>query len=125
MDDDERASSRTSGVWLRGPCVMLVRIDPGTELPELDQEGRRLRIARVRHPVPACHRMTILRPKVVIVGESVRDWDFALLHAEAQRIGAAVLRMSPLVSRAAIPAWLGKVLERDLKRRAGDAGERA
>jgi hypothetical protein len=118
----EDGSARSSGVWLKGPCVMLVRIEHAAELPELDEEGRRLRVVRVRHPVPACQRMAVLQPRVVIVGESVREWDFALLQAQARKIGAAILRLGPLVSREAIPGWLRQVLESDMKTRTQPAG---
>ena len=119
---DDRSSPRGSGVWLKGPRVMLVRIEHAAELPELDQEGRRLRVVRVRHPVPACQRRAVLLPRVVIVGESVREWDFALVQAQARKIGAAILRLGPLVSREAIPGWLRQVLERDMKTRTHPAG---
>lgn len=115
---DDVRGQRNSGVWLKGPCVMLVRIDPGAELPEFDLEGRRLQVVRVRHPVPACQRMGILRPRIVVVGESVREWDVALLQGQAKKIGAAVLRLGPLVSRATIPGWFRQVLETDMKARA-------
>ena len=122
MDDANDAhdvhANRISGVWLKGPCVMLVRIEAGAELPEFDLEGRRLEVVRVRHPLPACQRMSILRPRIVVVGESVREWDVALLQAQAKKIGAAVLRLGPLVSRAAIPGWFRQVLEADMKVRA-------
>ncbi|HEY8090561.1 MAG TPA: hypothetical protein VIF09_22020, partial [Polyangiaceae bacterium] len=64
---EDGSTPRSSGVWLKGPCVMLVRIEDVAELPELDLEGRRLRVVRVRHPLPACQRMVVLQPRVVIV----------------------------------------------------------
>jgi hypothetical protein len=94
---------------------MLVRIEAREDPPELGLGERNLRVVRVRHPVPACQRMRIVRPAVVIVGPSVRDWDFALIQAETQRMGAAVLRLGPLVSRSSIPEWFSRVLDRDVK----------
>lgn len=98
---------------------MLVQIEPGEE-PELglqDLAGA-LRIVRVRHPLPACHRMRVLRPAVVFIGASVREWSLPALEQAAGEIGAAMLQLGPLVIRPAVRDWLRRALEATLARRA-------
>ena len=100
------------------PAVMLVRIAAGEEPRELALDDLFVRVLRVRHPVPACQRIRITRPHVVIFGESVRLADRALLLEEAKLVGAAVLPLSSMINRQALGAWLRNAMELVAQRRA-------
>jgi hypothetical protein len=104
---------------------MLVRIEPGEEPKELGIDNLPVRVLRVRHPLPACQRMHVTRPLVVLVGEGVRKPDVHLLIEEAQRIRAAVLPLGPLVHRSSLGAWLQDAMQVAFQRRAamGDREE--
>ena len=114
-------AARASYIRIRvlPPSVMLVRIEPGDEPAELGLEELGVRVLRVRHPIPACQRMRITRPFVVVVGESVREAQRRLLVEEASQIGAALLPLGPLVDRPSLGPWMRGALERVAKRRAG------
>lgn len=99
------------------PCIMLVRVAPEEELEELDLEDLPVRVLRVRHPVPACQRMGITRPLVVIIGDSVRDEDRQMLVDQAHRIDGAALPLGPLVNRAALRQWLREAMRIVAERR--------
>jgi hypothetical protein len=101
---------------------MLVRIAAGDEPAELGLDQLAIRVLRVRHPVPACHRMRITRPLVVIVDESVREADRAMLMEEAHNIGAALFPLGPLVRQEALGKWLRDAIQFVLQRRA-DRGD--
>jgi len=120
-----------SFVRVRKPYVMLVRIEPGEEPAALGlrELSGAVRVVHVRHPIPACERMRVLRPLVVIVGESVRAWAMPCLEEAATDVDAAVLPLGPLVATEALRDWLRRALERGLERRArkqtGSAGRAA
>jgi hypothetical protein len=90
---------------------MLVRVDPAAEPKDLGVEEAGGRVLRVRHPLPACQRMQVMRPLVVIVGESVRAQDTELLIEQARAIGAAIVQLGPLVPRAAVGPWTRQAIE--------------
>jgi hypothetical protein len=98
---------------------MLVGIEPGDEPAELGlrELAGALRVVRVRHALPACHRMLVLRPAVVIVGESVREWSTPALDEAARETGAEVLLLGPLVVRETLGEWLRRALDTGLRRR--------
>jgi hypothetical protein len=75
---------------------MIVRIEPGQEPPGLDLEALPLQVFRVRHPLPACVRMHVLRPEVLLVGSSVPPRDLATMIEHANEIQAALIWV-PLV----------------------------
>jgi hypothetical protein len=75
---------------------MLVRIERGQEPPGLDLEELALQVYRVRHPLPACVRMSVLRPDVLLVGASVPPRDLATMIEQANEIQAALIWL-PLV----------------------------
>ncbi len=75
---------------------MLVRIEPGHEPPGLDLHELPVLVYRVRHPLPACVRMRVLRPEVLLVGPSVPPRDLALMIDEANDLEAAIVWL-PLV----------------------------
>src|SRR5580700_3954800 len=91
MDD-----ARISHVQFRMPCVMLVRIDPGSEPEDLRLEDTPFEVLRVRHPLPACTRMLVMRPALVLVGRSVQPRDFMLLLRAADEVGAEVFLIDAL-----------------------------
>lgn len=97
---------------------MLVRVAPQEEPEELGLAELGVRVLRVRHPVPACQRMIIMRPLVVIIGESVREADRRMLVEHAQRIEGAALPLGPLVCRPALGKWLRDALRIVAKHRA-------
>jgi hypothetical protein len=115
-----------SSVRVRRPCVLLVRIEEGEEPGELGLSELFVQVLRTRHAVQACHRMGIVRPLVVVVGELVRADDIGLLDERAAEIGAEVLQLNPLVSRA-LRAWMRRALETAMARRerAADRARRA
>lgn len=101
------------------PYVMLVRIEPGDE-PEglgLRELSGAVRVVHVRHPIPACERMRVLRPLVVVVGESVLPWAMPYLEKAASAIDAAMLPLGPLVVLAALRDWLRHALDKGTARR--------
>jgi hypothetical protein len=104
-------------IRVRPPCVMMIRLEPGEEPEELELGDLFVRVIRVRQPLPACHRMQITRPLVVIVGESVRDADRAMIMDRASEIGAAVLPLGPLVRRQALGKWVRDAIQIVAKRR--------
>jgi hypothetical protein len=66
--------------------------------------------------------MLIVRPVVVVVGESVREWATPALEEAARLTGAKVLVLGPLIVREALGDWLRRALDAGLRRRA--EGER-
>ena len=90
---------------------MLVRIEPGLEPTELGLELLPVRVLRVRHPLPACVRMRILRPEAVLVGESVQPRDLSLLMDSAYEIQAALMPLSHMARNCALLPWLLRMLD--------------
>jgi hypothetical protein len=97
---------------------MLVRLEPGEEPAELGLGDLFARVLRVRHPLPACQRMRIMRPLVVLVGESVRQPDRDMLMEQACDIGAVLLCLGPLVRREALGKWVRDAMQAVARRRA-------
>lgn len=108
-----------SHVRIRKPSIMLVRIEPGEEPPELGLADMSVavRVLRVRHPIPACQRMQIVRPLVVIVGESVRRWALPYIEQSAREVDAVLLQLGPLIVRDALRDWLRRALEKGMRQR--------
>jgi hypothetical protein len=118
-------SPRISFVSIRRPSVMLVRVDPGTEPEELRLEDVPAQVLRVRHPLPACVRMRVTRPCVVLVGRSVLPRDFMLILAEAERIGAATALLGGMSPREDMHEWLVNTIAEVQTKRASRALWRA
>jgi hypothetical protein len=93
------------------PRIMLVRIEREAEPTEWGLNGLDVEILRVRHPLPACARMQVTRPFVVIVGQDVRAVDVAFIKRTAHQIGARVIQLSPLLARDSLGAWLRTALD--------------
>jgi hypothetical protein len=93
------------------PRVMLVRLEPGEEPCELGLVCLPVSVLRVRHPLPACERMRVMRPLVVIVGPSVVERDLALLMHAADETDTAILHLGSLVDRETLADWLQRAIE--------------
>jgi hypothetical protein len=102
-------ATRVSYVRIRIASVMLVRIDPGTEPEDLRLDETDLEVLRVRHPVPACTRMRVMRPAVVLVGKSVKPRDFILLLRAADDIGAEVFLVDAVAPAEGLHAWVVRI----------------
>jgi hypothetical protein len=106
---------------------MLVRIEPGHEPVELGLEDLPVKVLRVRHPLPACVRMRILHPEVLLVGPSVQPRDLALLQDAAYETQAALVALAHVTERCALRPWVLRMLDavqerRDEPRSLGQAG---
>jgi hypothetical protein len=110
-------SARISYVSIRRPSIMLVRIDPGTEPADLRLDDLPFTVLRVRHPLPACVRMRVMRPAVVLVGRSVLPRDFVLMLAAADRIGASVTLLGGLTATEGLHDWLVRTVDEVQTRR--------
>jgi hypothetical protein len=69
--------------------VMLVRVDD----PEIAQIATAVasRVLRVRHPIPACQRVGVTRPLVIVLGPNVRSADAHLVLEAADQVSAEVV----------------------------------
>ncbi|HEX8796904.1 MAG TPA: hypothetical protein VF765_38395 [Polyangiaceae bacterium] len=109
-----------SDVQVRRPCLLLIGIEPGEEPAELGirELAGALRVLRVRYPIPACQRIRIVRPHVIIVDRTVRAWSLAAIEQAAKEVGAPILQLGPLVCREVLGKWLRHALEASLASRA-------
>ncbi len=98
-----------SKVCVRRPSVMLVRVEPDDEA-SLGLDQLPVRVLRVRHPLPACTRMRILRPEVLLVGPTVHPRDIGLLTDAAYDIAAGILHVGPFIGREGLHAWVVRTL---------------
>jgi hypothetical protein len=118
-----RALRRDSYIRMK-PLVMLVRIEPGEEPRELGLDELGVEVVRVRHPLPACARLRVLRPMVVIVNSEIRPQDVAFVRRAASEIGARVLQLGPIVARAQLREWLRDTID-EVSRDRADAAQTA
>jgi hypothetical protein len=117
------SSPRDSFVAIKPDVVMLVRIEPWEESMLLLRDMN-AHVVRVRHPLPACERMRVTKPAVIIVGASVRPKDFELLVDEAYELRAAVLQVGQ-VPFGKLRTWIGLALDKVRQRRAAEEEEQA
>ena len=110
-----RSALRNSFVGIKVDEVMLVRVEPWEESMLLLQDIE-ANVVRVRHPLPACERMRVVKPAVIIVGASVRAKDFELIIDEAYELRAAVLQVGQ-VPWGKLRAWIGMALDKVRQRR--------
>ncbi len=107
-DPEERPISEARR---KTPCLMLVRVEPAEEAAARLELGRlSARVLRVRSALPACERMRIMRPAVIIIGPTVSERDVEALGAVAREIGCLVVELAVYVA----PAALHQVLRRAL-----------
>jgi hypothetical protein len=114
-------TKRDSYVRIQPQSVMLVRIEPWEESMLLLRDLN-TQVIRVRHPLPACERMRVTKPAVIIVGASVRPRDFELLVDEAYELRAAVLQVGQ-VPFGKLRTWIAMALDKVSQRRAAEATE--
>lgn len=102
--------TRKSSTFGFRPRVMLVRMEPPSNQQwGLDDLG--VEILRVRHPLPACARMAVTRPFLVIVGQEVRSIDVAFVKRAAREIGAKVVQLGALTPGSALRRWVEWALD--------------
>jgi hypothetical protein len=74
--------------------------------------GRRgdayIRLLRVRYPLPACVRMRVIRPRIVVVGSEVSGRDLGLVLHAASDVDADVFHLAAWTDRGALLAWLDR-----------------
>lgn len=115
------SDNRISHVQIRRPSVMLVRIDPGEEPGDLRVDDLPYTVYRVRHPLPACTRIEVLRPAVVLVGKTVQPRDFVMMIAAADAVRAVIVLAGALTSPDGLHDWVLKVVGEVQARREGIA----
>ena len=96
---------------------MLVRVEPGEEPEGLDLDALALQVFRVRHPMPACVRMGVLRPEAILVGPSVQPRDLACMIEQANEIQAAVVWVTLLGAQDSLPERLLELIDAVRERR--------
>jgi hypothetical protein len=95
---------------VRLPCVILVRVAQDEEPPELSSDTVAVRAVRVREPIPACERIRILRPHLVLVGRDVGAWALPDLIWAARAAGAELIDLGLNARRGAPPSWFKDAL---------------
>jgi hypothetical protein len=98
--------ARISQTCIRAPSVMLIRIPAGTEPTGLRLSELPFAVLHVRHPLPACTRISVMRPAVVLVGRSVQPRDFDLVLSAAAGVGASVVLVDGLVDTTKLHDWV-------------------
>jgi hypothetical protein len=114
-------AKRDSFVRLQPDVVMLVRVEAWEEQMLLMRDIA-AEVVRVRHPLPACDRMRVMKPAVIIVGAGVRPADFERIVDEAYELRAAVLQVGQ-VPWGKLRSWIGTALEKVRQRREAAAAE--
>jgi hypothetical protein len=117
--DQAPPTVRDSFVRLQPDVVMLVRVEAWEEQMLLLRDLG-AQVVRVRHPLPACERMRVVKPAVIIVGAGVRTKDFELMVDEAYELRAAVLQMGQ-VPFGRLRTWIATALDRVRARRKAEA----
>lgn len=111
---DRPASHPISGLRLKASaCILLVRVPADDEaacVAALDDMTAR--VLRVRHPLPACERVRVVRPAVVVIGRGVRDDDARLLIDAAREAGAEVVELGAFVAPRALREALRRAVGR-------------
>ncbi len=119
--DQVRPQMRDSFVRFQPDVVMLVRVEAWEEQMLLLRDLSAT-VVRVRHPLPACERMRVTKPAVIIVGAGVRAKDFELIVDEAYELRAAVLQVGQ-VPWAKLRTWIATALDKVRERRAAESAE--
>jgi hypothetical protein len=97
--------------------AMLIAIDDhlaGACVTLLDDAG--FRVVRVKHVPPACERLPVVMPHLVIVPSHLRKEDEDLLEDRCVAIGAELLRLSPDVDPGALTALVASAAHSALDR---------
>jgi hypothetical protein len=101
-----------SGPRRKGPWVMLVRVKRGDEEDRLGLSALGVRVVRVTHPLPACERMRVLRPSVVVAGPGIGDLDLDRLMEVSRETGIQVIAMAAFVAPAAVREMVRRAIAR-------------
>jgi hypothetical protein len=99
--------------------VLLVRVDPSAEPPEIAQGAGRAQVLRVHQTLPACTRIRATRPAAVIVDAGVSPQDLPPLVSAAEEVGADFLQLSPHIQGEALRLWVESALARPSSRSSG------
>jgi hypothetical protein len=105
---------------------MLIRIPVGGEPSGLRLNELPFAVLRVRHPLPACTRIAVMRPAVILVGSSVQPRDFDLVARAAEDVGAAAVLVDGLVDTLKLHDWVATtvvavIAKRQQRAEPGDA----
>jgi hypothetical protein len=90
--------------------VMLVRVERDEEPADFTATDPGLRVLRVKHPLPACVRMGVMRPLVIVVGPAVRDRDRAILLRTANELDSLLVDLGRLRVESSVSAWLQRTM---------------
>lgn len=117
MDDSLPPSSdvrdRESHVAIRdaAPTLMLVGLTALEELRLGVAAGvPGMRVLRVRYALPACVRMDVVRPELVVLGARVPSRDVTIAMETAYRCVAAFLQVSPLLDPPSFQSWIERMV---------------
>lgn len=95
--------------------AMLVALDDriaGACITLLDDAG--FRVIRVKHVAPACERMPVVMPHLVVVPTNLRKDDEEMLVDRCVAIGAEILRLAPDVDARALAALVASAAQSSL-----------
>ena len=106
----------------KATSIMLVVVDDAEQSRGIDWTDFADRVLTVRQPLPACERMRVTRPLVVVVGPTVARRDVELLSDAAREIGAEVVAPGAFVGRAALRDAVCVAVARASSRRADRPG---
>jgi hypothetical protein len=101
----------------KATSIMLVVVDDAEQAVTIDWTELAHRVLRVRQPIPACERMRIMRPRVVVVGPTVAGRDVEQLRDTAREIGCEVVELRPFVGRDALRDAVCRAVDRASSRR--------
>jgi len=73
----------------RSARLLTVRLEDPSTRAALSAVG--LEVLYVRHPLPACERIRVTKPLVVVIGPSVRSFDVDLVVEAASLVSAPVI----------------------------------
>jgi len=99
--------------------LLLVRVDPNAEPPEIRLGAKNAEVLRVNQTLPACTRIRATRPAAVIAGAAVTPQELPLLVAAAEEVGADFLQLSPHIEGEAVRLWVESALARPSSRSSG------
>jgi hypothetical protein len=121
----DRPVDKSSGVRRNvRDCVLLVHVDPDDEAETLGLDELAVRILRVRHPLPACERIRVVRPLAVVIGHGVRGLDLDLVRDAAHEVGGEIVELEA-VARSALREEVRRAVDRASKRKPQDAHDDA
>src|SRR5687768_1122950 len=97
--------------------AMLVALDDrlaGACITILDDAG--FRVVRVKHVAPACERMPVVMPQIVLVPATLRRDEDELIVDRCTAVGAEILRLAPDVDATALVHLLAAAAQTALEK---------